>query len=90
MITLEMIHLRMSGKDPETLEEIIRATLEADARSPDLRIYRHARVEGDLLIQIHRRGADGRDEPSELGLRLASILRAYGMVGHAVWVRREA
>ena len=89
MNILEVIHLRMAGKGPETLAEAIRTAAGDDAGSSDVRVYRQARVEGDLLIHIHRSGADQRDEPSELGLRLASLLRGHGMVGHSVWIRGD-
>ena len=88
MRILEVIHLRMAGGDLSELARVVRATVADAANAPDVRIYRHARVEGDLLIHLHRDGSDEKDEPSTLGLRLASLLRIYGMVGHSVWIRR--
>jgi len=90
MKTLEVIHLRMVGDDLVKLTEVVQGTVADAADAPDVRIYRHARVEGDLLIHLHRYGKDGSDEPSTLGLRLASLLRIYGMVGHSVWVQNTA
>jgi hypothetical protein len=89
MRILEVIHLRMAGDESETLAEFAR-TAAGDAVDPlAVRIYRHARVEGDLLIHIHRRGPDEGIEATGLGVRLASALRAHGLVDHSVWVESD-
>ena len=87
MRILEVIHLRMAGDDPKTLAELVRTAVGDAADSPDLRIYHHARVEDDLLVHLYREATDQRNRASELGLRLASLLRKHGMVEHSVWVR---
>ena len=89
MKILEVIHLRMAGGDLSELAHVVRATVADAADAPDVRIYRQPRVEGDLLIHLHRDGNDQKDEPSALGLRLASLLRICGMVRHSVWVGGE-
>ena len=87
MKTLEVIHLRMVGDDLAKLTEVVQGTVADTADAPDVRVYRHPRVEGDLLIHLHWDGNDHNDEPSALGLSLASLLRIYGMAEHSVWVR---
>lgn len=86
MRILEAIHLRMAGDHPEDLVELVRAAAKEALEAVEARVYRHARVEGDFLISIHRRGPNEGIEVSELGVRLASALRAQGMVAHSVWV----
>ena len=86
MKILEIIHLRMAGDDAGPLAEFVRRLAEEAAGLPEVRTYRHARVEGDLLVQLQREASACRIEPSELGVRLASVLRAHGMVEHSVWV----
>jgi len=87
MSILEVIHLRMAGNDPTALAETVGTVVGDAVDLRDLRIYRHARVEGDLLVHLHREATDPRDQASELGLRLAALLRAHGLVEHSVWVR---
>jgi hypothetical protein len=87
MRILEVIHLRMAGADPEALGDVVRTAVGNAADSHDLRIYHHARVEGDLLVHLYREDADQRSQASELGLRLASLLRIHGLVEHSIWVR---
>ena len=87
MKILEVIHLRMVGDDLAKLTEVVHGTVADAADAPEVRVYRHARVEGDLLIHLHWDGNDQKDEPSALGLGLASLLRIYGMAEHSVWIR---
>ena len=88
MRILEVIHLRMAGDDAEALAEFVQTAVEDAIDSPEVRIYRHARVEGDLLVHIHHGESDERIEASELGVRLASVLRVHGLMDHSVWVGR--
>jgi hypothetical protein len=86
MTTLEVIHLRLAGVSPETLAESIRAAVELSSEQTRIRIYRHGRVETDLVVHLHREVDGGDDRFSKLGTRLASMLRGYGIVEHSVWV----
>jgi hypothetical protein len=90
MTILEAIHLRMVGDDPEDLAELVRAAAEDTHDAVEARVYRHARVEGDLLIQLRRSRGPGGAQVSTLGIRLASILRSHGLVDHSVWVSCES
>ena len=89
MKILEVIHLRMAGDDAAHLAEFVRVAAEEAPGLPEVRTYRHARVEGDLLVHLQREASAQKIEPSELGVRLASVLRAHGMVEHSVWVGCE-
>ena len=86
MNTLEVIHLRLAGVGPETLAESIRAAVEPSSEQTKMRIYRHGRVETDLVVHLHREVDEGGDRVSKLGTQLASMLRGYGIVEHSVWV----
>ena len=90
MRILEVIHLRMSGDDPEDLADLVRTAAEDAHEAVETRVYRHARVEGDLLIHLHRREAREDAQVSALGIRLASVLRSRGLVDHSVWVGNES
>ena len=90
MRILEVIHLRMAGDDSESLAEFVQAAVEDAIDSPEVHIYRHARVEGDLLIHLHHGESDERLQASALGVRLASVLKVHGLVDHSVWLGRES
>jgi hypothetical protein len=86
MNALEIIHLRMAGASTKTLVDVIRESVGSEADVLDVRIYRHAKLESDLIVHLHRAIAERSDCVCECGERLASLLRAYGLVEHSVWV----
>jgi len=86
MRTLEMIHLRLSAGAPEALADRVWATLGERSLDVDVGIFRHARVETDLLVSIRREEREGWNGVSEFGLRVAALLRGHGVIEHSVWV----
>ncbi len=86
MKTLEIIHLRLAGESPQTLVNAIRKSACSQPDPIGVRIYRHTRLDTDLAVHLHRDGAGRNDCPSDVGIRLASLLREFGMVEHSVWV----
>lgn len=85
---LEMIHLRLGTHRPELLADLARE-VEQRGGENGLRVYRHGRIETDLLIHLHRRVPEGVASPSGLGSQLASLLREHGIVEHSVWVEQS-
>ncbi len=86
MSILETLHLRMAGDDLDHLVELVRRVAAPPGGRASVEVFRHSRIQGDLLIQLHRDGPDETTEPSELGVRLASLLRVHGLLDHSVWV----
>lgn len=85
---LEIIHLRLAAHGPELMAELTREVGSAGGDIA-LQVYRHSRVGTDLLIHLHRDVPEGADSPSDLGARLASLLREHGIVEHSVWVEQS-
>jgi hypothetical protein len=83
---IEIVHLRMGGHSPQKLIDVIRKSVGSHPELEDVRIYRHSKLETDLVVHLHRAIAEQSDRPCECGERLASMLRAYGMVEHSVWI----
>ncbi|MCP4641796.1 MAG: hypothetical protein GY851_15240 [bacterium] len=82
MKQLEIIHLRSSGEPAEALSSRIRESIrEEDASTQVVTLYRRRGLETDVAIHIDHPS----DEPSGLGVRLASALRAFGIVEHTTW-----
>jgi hypothetical protein len=86
MTILEVIHLRMAGVGAQTLVDVIRESVRSDPELSDISIYRHATLETDLVVHLHRSTPDKGDRACACGERLASLLRGYGMVEHSVWL----
>ncbi len=87
MNILETLHLRMAGDDLDELVELVRDVAGPPGGSPRVDVFRHSRVQSDLLIHLCWDKPGQSAEPSDLGLRLASLLRIHGLVEHSVWVR---
>jgi hypothetical protein len=86
MSRLEIIHLRTSGEPLTSLGERIWDSLEAVVDKADLvTLYRREDLETDVAVHIQHRKTPGGKGPSDLGLHLASALRAYGLVEHTLW-----
>ena len=85
MSRLEIIHLRSSGEPLAPLGERIRESIGVESRDTEVTLYRRHGLETDLAVHIRHLGVPGREGPSGLALRLASALRAYGLVEHTLW-----
>ena len=90
MKTLEVLHLRLAGEERGTLVDLIRRSVEPDEPSIDVRIYGHETLATDLVVHLHQDATEQAVRPSDLGVRLAALLRDYGMVEHSVWSRLES
>jgi len=85
MTVLETIHVRFAGEDLRSLIELIRGSADAETEGLDVRIYRHATIDNDFVVHLDW-NRDVRDaRASDLGNRLALILREHAMVEHSVW-----
>ncbi len=86
MNQIEIIHLRLSGESVETLRGQIAASLRAvDPDTTVVQLYRRRGLETDVSVHIHHTEELAAKGRSDLGLRLASALKAYGLVEHTLW-----
>lgn len=86
MKRLEIIHLRSSGKPLESLARSIRQSIgEGRSGGEVVTLYRRHGLDTDLAVHILDSGQPATRGPSRLALRLASALRAYGLVEHTLW-----
>ena len=86
MKRLEIIHLRSSGEPVESLTERLKESIrEGGEEASTLKLYRRHGLETDLVVHILSPDVAIKIGPSDLALRLASELRAYGLVEHTVW-----
>lgn len=88
MKRLEVIHLRAAGQRPEALIQEIRDAVIHHDPNMTIRIYQHAAVETDLAIHIQLVERSANPVDAELGVRLATALREYGMVAYTVWIEQ--
>lgn len=86
MRALEIVHLRLAVDRAADLVDVIRESVGTRSESMELRIYRHARLGSDLVVHLHREIGDEHVSASDVGTRVAALLREHGMVEHSVWV----
>ena len=85
---LEVIHFRANEHKTERLEQIVQHLIDEakqDAVRGKIIIYRHTLVDSDLSIHLHSNSKTALRNGSEIGLRIASALKEFGMVNHSVW-----
>ena len=86
MTWLEIIHLRSSGEPIAVLTGSIQDSIAAaGGDKPILTLYRRQGLATDLAVHVLHADTSAEAEPSDFGLRLASELRAYGLVEHTIW-----
>ena len=86
MNRLEIIHLRTAGNSFASLAQQIHEAVGSDVDGNGVvTIYRRNGLDTDVAVHIACDGNGGRGGPSALGLHLASVLSAYGLVEHTLW-----
>ena len=86
MTRLEIIHLRSASGPIESLTDRIKMSIrDGGEEDATLKLYRRHGLETDLAVHIFRPDVAVETGPTDLALRLASELRAFGLVEHTVW-----
>ena len=89
---IEIIDLRSAGRELATLKQTLAgmvSKLDRDIGIDKICLYHNARVETDISIHIQWKTGEETSGKSDLGLRLASALGAYGRVNHTVWLEEK-
>ena len=89
MKRLEIIQLRLAGIVPANLLNDIRRSVLTGTETDTVGIYFHATIPTDLIIHIQTETKTRDTHTSDFGLRLAAVLREYGMVQHTVWIEDQ-
>ena len=89
MTILEIIQLRATREPLAPLIDEIRASTRRIDRAEVVMMYRRVGLETDLAIHIRRTELAEGSRQSDTGLRLASALKAHGLVEHTVWEEAE-
>lgn len=85
MRVLEIVHLRSSGAPIDWLVEGIRTSMGRTVHGPPaVNLFRRHGLETDLSIHIRSDASDSA-QAHAIALKLASELRAYGLVDHTRW-----
>jgi hypothetical protein len=87
---VEVIKLRSAGKDSQLIEELLRSIEKFNQRGlVEMNTFHHAALESDWSIHLHWESERPEQHGSSLGLRLAQVLKEFGLVDHSVWIEEE-
>jgi hypothetical protein len=85
MKVLEIVHLRSIGAPIDGLVEGIRTSMrQSEHGAPAVNLFRRHGLETDLSVHIQSDSSDS-EQAHAIALKLASELRAYGLVDHTRW-----
>lgn len=85
---LEIIEIRISGNDHELLEFHFKQLVKEVNKEKEqkLILYRQLDLDTDISIHIFHDSIKAENSGSDLGIRIASALKEFGLVNHNVWV----
>jgi len=86
---LERIDLRSNKENKkELLEQLEELVNDVTERTDDnkIKIYTHYNIGTDYSVHLLRLISEEEHLESELGLRLASSLKEFGLVNHSIWI----
>ena len=86
---IEVIELRSVNSNRELLELHLRtllAAIEKATQQQAIRSYRRVMIDNDFSIHLFHESTKVENKGSQLGLRLASVLKEFGLVNHNIWL----
>lgn len=90
---LEVIELRSVGSDPELLESQLQKLMnevEKETKKQAINVYSRVMIGTDFRIHLFHNSKVVENSKSPLGLRLASALKAFGLVNHSMWIEMQS
>ena len=86
---LEVVELRSVNSNRELLEShllTLIAAIDKATQQQAIRSYRRAMIDNDFSIHLYHDSPKVENKGSQLGLRLASALKEFGLVNHSIWL----
>ncbi len=89
---LETIELRSAGSNRKLVESQLRNLVNEvnkEAKKQAIKSYSHVVMDTDFSIHLYHDSKKVENSGSELGLRLASALKEFGLVNHSIWIEMQ-
>jgi hypothetical protein len=85
---LEIIKIRISANDHKLLKSHFKQLVKEVNKEKEqkLILYRQLDLNTDVSIHIFRDSIKAEKSGSDLGIRIASALKEFGLVNHNVWI----
>ena len=89
---LEIIELRTSSNNDPELQNVFKQLvkeLKLDPEYPKITVYHNYAVDCDYSIHLAHHRFQPEERGSALGLRIAAILKTFGLVSHNTWIEQR-
>lgn len=89
MKSLETIEIRLTeNKIENIMYDVTLIISEIKKLNKDIpaKIYFHVNIVTDIMIQLEHVNKKVDQRGSQLGLKITSVIKSYGMVNHNVWI----
>jgi hypothetical protein len=89
---LEIIELRTGSNDDQELQNVFRQLvkeLRLDPEYPKIKVYHNYAVDCDYSIHLAHHQFRPEERGSALGMRIAAILKTFGLVSHNTWIEQK-
>lgn len=86
---IEVIELRSVDRNRELLESKLQKLIQEvdkEAKTQAIKAYCRAMIDTDFRIHLFHDSEKVEKNGSQLGLRLASALKVFGLVNHGIWI----
>jgi len=90
---IEIIEIRSFPGSRNLLELHMQNFLEVIQKkhqNQSIKVFSKSNLNTDSVILIHNESIDYKPEGSKLGLQMASSLKEFGMINHAVWIEFQS
>ncbi len=89
---LEIIELRSADGNREQLEQMLNNLINDlawETKKQTTVVYKHVIIDTDFSIHMTHDTMKVDSRGSQLGLRIMTILKEYGLVNHSIWIERS-
>lgn len=89
---LETIELRTANIKDLELQNVFNQLvheLKLDAEYPSISVYKNYAINCDFSIHLVHQHLQPDEEGSSVGIRIASILKTFGLVSHNTWIEQK-
>jgi hypothetical protein len=89
---LEIIDVRSGSIKSKEVTAVLDQLVQSFSQNSDsekIKIYTHFHYSTDFSLHLFYKIADRDHLNNQLGMRLASSLKEYGLVNHSVWIESE-
>ena len=90
---IEIIELRGGSNKDQEVQNVFRKLakeLQLDPEHPKIKVYQNYAVNSDYSIHLAHHQFQPDERGSALGMRIAAILKSFGLVSHNTWIEHAS